>query len=608
MLLKDIEQLLHSQDDETRRSALKMLSGISLQESLPILITAMGDESWRVRKEAVDVFVSQHPDEICINKLLELFRNEDNAGLRNSAAEAVIRLGSASVGSLVIMIGDPDRDVRKFIIDVMGAIGDHAFISPLLGALSDEDVNVASAAAEHLGSLGDLSAVPYLISSIISNESVLFRFSALEALGKLSPVGAVPPEILKLADQEILRKAVYEFIGKSSDLSSCSFLVDGLSSQHKSARTAALKSLYNVFCRSSDIDREQLSLKLNCLKDTDTIKLLLDLFDGSDDVLINSLIWFSTITLDEKFVPLLIQAFVVERFSKPSLAALKCFGKEGISDLVSRFADLDDNARSALCVLIGECGYVSHDDMIVKALSDNSSKVRKAAAHTVGKLDLVGSISVLALMIDDVCQEVASAAVSSLQKLAALDRDSVLEIARRFGDSEFAFHRRHAPALLSSTGEYERLYLLINDEDPLVRKAAISSISQLGTGADVHVLKIALLDDDPDVRLASVEALGSTRDSTVIANLLTALADSDVWVQCAAIKAINLVSPEHAFEYIKNYHGKLDGLLMITCLQILETFRTQDAIAIIRSAKENHDPDIIRQATKSLELCLNNNN
>lgn len=608
MMLKEIEQSLLSQDEEIRRSALKMLSGFTLRESLPVVITAMSDESWRVRKEAVEVFVSHSPDEDSIESLLELLRDEDNAGLRNSAAEAVIRLGSAAVASLVKKVGDSDSDVRKFIIDVMGAIGDPAFISPLLGAISDVDVNVASAAAEHLGSIGDQSAVPYLVNSIISTESILFRFSALEALGKLAPVGPVPPEILKLADQEILRKAVYEFIGNSSDISSHSFLVNGLSCQQKSARTSALKSLYKLYNRSSEVERDQLLSQISSLNGTDTIKSLLDLFDVRDEALIDALIWFSKITLDPRFVSLLIQAFTVERFSKTALMSLKCFGKEGIAGLISGFSSLDDNTRSAICLLVGECGYDSYEELIINSLKDNSIKVRMAAAQTAGKLYLVRSIPALALMIDETSQDAASSAVASLQKLTELDRESVLEIARRLGDSEVSFHRRHASKLLASVGECERLFLLVNDEDPQVRRSAVSSIGLLEASADPHVLKLALLDDDPDVRIAAVETLAMTRGASALENLQTVLEDSDVWVQCAAIKAINQVAPEQAFRFVETNYNKLDGLLMITCLQLLESVHTPDAIAIIRSAMERNDPDIIRQATRSLEQCLSKNN
>ena len=186
MNLQDIRSALQSADEEVRRSALYSLREIPCPEAQAIVFTAMGDESWRVRKEAVECYVCLKPDLNHVEDLLNLLRNEDNAGLRNSAAEAVIRLGSASATPLLKMVKDQDADVRKFVIDVMGAIGDPIFVPALLHALNDTEVNVASAAAEQLGALGDTSVAEQLILSILARDEVLFRFSALRALSVLA--------------------------------------------------------------------------------------------------------------------------------------------------------------------------------------------------------------------------------------------------------------------------------------------------------------------------------------------------------------------------------------------------------------------------------------
>lgn len=607
MNLQEIEYALRSEEEEIRRSALKYLKGFSLQDSLGIIITAMSDESWRVRKEAVEVFFGHEPDEKTIEKLLELLRNEDNAGLRNSAAEAIIRLGSTAADPLIRMVRDSDSDVRKFIIDVMGAIGDPVFSRSLLDALNDPDVNVASAAAEHLGTLGNSSVAPFLIDAIVANEAVLFRFSALEALGKIAPTGSVPAEILSLADQDILRKAVYDYLGNASDATSLLFLIEGLSCRQKSARASSLKALFKIYDRSSSEDRQEISDKLRILRGSAAIPALLDLFDSRDSVLVDALIWCSQVTGDIRFVPLLIESFVVDRFAEASLMSLKCFGEDGIAEVVARYATADENARSALCVLVGECGYAAYSDMVIEALKDNSPSVRKAAAVTVGKLKLISAIPDLVAMIDDTSQDVCIAAVATLQIFALLDRVSVLNISRRLSDSEISNHRRYAALLLASLGESERLLLLANDESSQVRKAAVSSIVTLRTKAASRMITMALTDEDPDVRIAAADALGEIKETGAIEQLEKAMEDGDVWVQCAALKAISLIAPERILSIIARIHTNLEGLLMITCLQILESIRTPESRFLIQKALESKDPDVVRQASKSLESCLINN-
>ena len=206
MNLQDIRSALQSANEESRRSALNSLRNFKGTDVQHILFTAMGDASWRVRKEAVDCYVYSKPDLVSVEQLLNLLRNEDNAGLRNSAAEAVIRLGTYSALPLIKMVQDPNADVRKFVIGVMGAIGDPIFASSLLQALNDPEVNVASAAAEQLGALGDTETADKLMQAILLRDEVQFRFSALGALGSLAKPASVPDALIKLANQDILQR------------------------------------------------------------------------------------------------------------------------------------------------------------------------------------------------------------------------------------------------------------------------------------------------------------------------------------------------------------------------------------------------------------------
>lgn len=604
--LEEIQNRLQSDDEEVRRSALPMLKGLPLRESLGLIFTAMGDASWRVRKESVEAFMGLAPDESAVERLLELLRSEDNAGLRNSAAEAVIRLGALAALPLVRMVNDPDPDVRKFIVDLMGAIGAPEFVQPLLYALQDTDVNVSSAAAEHLGSLGDARVVPDLVKAVDANQSVLFRFSALGALSVLAKPSAVPEEILRLADQDILRKAVFDCLGSISDDSSVALLIKGFCCQQKSARSAAVKALFRIYSRSGSVVRQQINDKLRAMSGSEVVTGLLNLFDNRDATLAEALIWCSAATGDVRFIPVLIESFVDERFAESALKSLKNFGPEGVSDVAAHYLEANENARSAICSLIGECGYSGYSHLVGGALKDSSARVRRAAATAVAKLGMVSSIPDLVALIDDPDSNVSSLAVSSLQVLALIDRADILGIARQLGDSEISRHRRHASLLYASLGEHERLQLLAKDEDPVVRQAAVSSIGSLRLKSSGSALVMALVDENPDVRMAAAEALGNIEDVHALDALEHALEDEDIWVKCAVLRAIARIDGDRVLTIIKRVHLAAEGLFMITCLQLLEADGGADAQLIIESALANPDPDIARQASLSLGRCLSN--
>ncbi|MDD5285747.1 MAG: HEAT repeat domain-containing protein [Desulfuromonadaceae bacterium] len=602
--LQEIKCSLQSDDEEIRRSALQALKGVPFTGSLALIFSAMGDESWRVRKESVEAFLSSSPDEPAIDKLLELLRNEDNAGLRNSAAEAVIRLGTEAASPLMRMVKDPDPDVRKFIVDLMGAIGDPLFVQPLLNALQDCDVNVASAAAERLGSLGDSLVVQDLVQAIAANQAVLFRFSALGALSALAKPSVVPEEILSLADHDILRKAVFDCLGSISDDSSIPLLLNGCYSQQKGSRAAAVKAMFKIYGRSGSEVRYKITDDLRSMNGNDVITGLLNLFDSRDSLLTEALIWFSVATGDIRFIPVLLESFVDERFTESILNALKLFGPEGISKVVELYPASIENARNAICTLIGECRYSEYSDLVGRSLKDNSAGVRTAAATAAARLGMISSIPDLVSLTDDTDPNVSSSAVSSLQELASIDRSDILSVARQFGDSEVPRHRRHASLLYASLGENERLLLLAKDEDPTVRKAAVNAIGRLRIKSAGTILVMALVDENPDVRMAAAEALGNINDNSAVEALEHALEDEDTWVRCSVLKAIAKIDRDHTMSIIKRVHPDAEGLFMITCLQILEADCSSDAILIIKSSLANPDPDIARHASMSLERCL----
>lgn len=607
MDLQDIRCALQSADEEIRRSALHSLRDIPCPDAQAIIFTAMGDESWRVRKEAVECYVYSKPDLSSVEQLLKLLRNEDNAGLRNSAAEAVIRLGSATAVPLMKMVQDQDADVRKFVIDVMGAIGDPIFVPALLQALNDPEVNVASAAAEQLGALGNTEAAEHLMQAILARDEVLFRFSALGALGILAKPAPVPEALVKLADQDILRKTVFECLGTISDESSFELLLSGFSCRQKKSRAAAVKALYKIYGRSSAASQAKIREALRLLKESDIITSLLELYDNRDDVLTKALLWTSVVTRDARFIPLLIEAYTDERTADVALSALKSFGREALHKIISRYSSLDESGRSGLCILIAECGYTGFNDVIQEALRDTSAQVRKAAALAVGKLGLITLIPGLISLIDDSEAHVYAAAVAGLQSFIMTSRSAILTEVGHFCASKVPHHRKVAALLLASLGERDRLLLLIKDEDPQVRKAAVSAIGANRIETSGSMLVLALADEDPDVRTAVADALGNLRDTTTLDALEHALNDEDVWVQSAVLKAIARIKPARAWSIIKNIHTGAEGLLMITSLKILEEIGGSESEEIIRYALQNCDKDIARQAAKSLERVIVSN-
>ncbi|MDD2853610.1 MAG: HEAT repeat domain-containing protein [Desulfuromonadaceae bacterium] len=603
MDLDTIQHDFQSSDEEVRRSTLHSLRHALLNDVQETIFSAMGDENWRVRKEAVETYIYLKPDLRSIEQLLKLLRNEDNAGLRNSAAEALIRLGAQCAEPLLSMVQDIDADLRKSIIDIMGAIGEPVFFTALLVALQDPAVNVASAAAEQLGALGDAEAAEYLMKAIVERDEVLFRFSALGSLGALGKQMSIPAALLNLAEQELFKKAVFDCLGSIADESSYKLLLDGFSCRQKNCRAAAVKALYRVYERSPAVSQATIRESLQLLKENDIITGLLELFNSKDMLLTEALLWTSVVTKDNRFIPMLIEGYADERTASSAFAALKNFGRDAVQEIDSRFATLGDCGRSGLCRLISECGYSQFNDVIQKGLRDSSAQVRVSAAFAVGKLGLITMIPELVLLVDDPDLYVFAAAVGSLQSLAIISRAKILTEVGRFCSSEKVQQRKAAALLCSSLGELNRLLLLIKDEDSKVRSAAVTALGKCRMEGSGSALALSLTDEDPEVRIAAADALGMLLDPTIIGVLEHALNDEDVWVQSAVLAALAKIDPARALAVITSLCADAGGLLLITSLKILQEIGGPESENIIRRYLQNDDQDVARQAAASLKKC-----
>lgn len=596
--------VLDGEDEELRRRAVHAQLGQPLERCRDLVWSALGDVSWRVRKEAVEVLVAARLDQDQINELIELLRCEENAGLRNATAEALVRLGKRAVPALVDRLTDPDHDLRKLAVDTLAAIGDRGAVPGLISALDDSDINVAAAAAEALGAIGDSAAVPALLKALTQNTHDFFRFNVLSALGRIGVPGPLPPVVAELAEQQMLQLAVYDCLGRiGGDSAAAAILLKGVQSPVPSVRTAALRSLAAVLNHLDPCLRQPVVEQLRAVADQGLLEALLTTDLAADQSLAEATVVLLEALGDCRGVPVLLRAMADERLAARALAAVQAMGPDAYAAALACFDHSDESERAAICSLVAETGQAAAaaEQVVNQCLNDDAPFVRRKAALAAGALSSAQLVPPLTSLLDDEDPTVREAALYALRQCSKTNSQLMKTVAAQMASSDSPERRRAAALLSAANGDREQLARLIKDEDPQVREAAVRAVGRMGLNDVGSYLVMALVDESEDVRIAAAEALGGCCEPAVaVEPLRLALHDTSSWVQAAALRSLVEQVGDEALPDAMALWQRGDEVAQLACLEVFDLIAAPEGFALISQALGQRDGEVLKGAIELL--------
>jgi HEAT repeat protein len=591
---------LHSQDEETRRQAVVGLGAYPLSQTAGHLFRAMGDASWRVRKEAVEIMSAGSPDAALVEQLVDLLRSPDNAGLRNCAAEVLVRLGSRSIPALQHYVADSDHDVRKFILDIMGSIGDASVVPLLIAALADPDANVRAAAVENLGKTGDPRAVQPLVDAL-GNPDIWLRYTILEALARIGI--PVPLEVLApLSAATFLKKAVYACLAVFGGADAVPILLNGLFDKGQNAREAAACALAQVRDRVPPELVEQLvDNGLKKLKTSRVVEELLGSLGSSDIRVRKAIVLLLGIIGDVRSFAGILHCCRDERLRDSGIQALKAMSGPVGTLLLEAFPAADGEERCTIACLCGEMALEECTPLLIEGMADPVDAVRRAFVLACGKQVRPELLPRIVEILHDADPDVRQAAVETLARYVAADPQMIAEVAGLQAADADPQQRRHAALLFGALQDAESLALLMKDEAVAVRKAAVVALAGLRRADCARSLIMALVDEDPDVRIAAASTLVETAGMAALEPLLLLLNDDDPRVQCAALKSLGKLKQEQSvIDAVEAVVARATGVLMIAALEVLGSIGGEKANALLEKALVNDDEEVVKTAMEFL--------
>lgn len=594
------EQGLDSADPEQRRLAVSTLSMAHGPVAAQLVLRALGDEDWRVRKEAISVVVEMGPSTELLDELIGTFSNSDNVGLRNAVSEALAGFGRPAVRRIAEELSILDADGRKLAAEALGRTGHPSAVTVLSEMLADADANVRVAAIEALGCVGGASTdeVGPMLGASLQSAEVLERLAALDAINALGLVLAWE-QLESAVAVPVLERAALIAAARSAAPKAASLLVQALKTQsafgecwpvlalaeYISQSQASMLLAREALCALTDVERkflfglvdsEEAELRaaalivLAALGDAQASRAVLDATErdelsGVADQLIGAIAGLHPGVLQERLygnascqraLILRMSARFPEVIPRPQLLA------EVVRTLVTESEPVLSAALEVLATV--------SDDNCLRTLVERwiafPASVRRIAVFVLGEMTL--RHPEVARAVIDVGSFDGEKWIPVTVMLAALARSGHttsqrdMELLTRCLLADSAAVRCAALEALSAFGDHaaaDAIAFSLADEELEVRLAAVRAIGRLRGDNDSppvvgRLIELAQKTDDRELLVVAVQAIGETNDPRVLAVLRPLVKSSEPSVAVAAVEAIGQIGDARRLDAL------IDGL------------------------------------------------
>ena len=592
------EQLAHA-DEGRRLSAARDLAGDEALDASGHLLGALGDESWRVRREAAQGLARRGAPDAIAALLASVRENHHNLGLLNSALQVLAMSDVDTLSPLVEFLRGDDADLRIQAALALGEQRDERAAPALLGALADEDANVRYHAIEALGKLRAAGAADAL-ARIAETRDFFLAFPALDSLMQIGDA-RVAPRLVPLLGDELLCEAAADVLGGLGDEETVAPLAALLNTPGAPAPAVArsLAALHDRYEKKFGEGAYIADLCRAEINPTGASNLLGALDEaGAGELRPLALVvgWLEGAAVERALTRLLGRADargeVVE--------ALVRHGPHVTGLLVEQLGSEDLEVRKAAVVALGRIGDAGAVPALVNVLEEDAELVI-AAADALAKIGDARAFDALLALVGDPSAAVRQAAVGALNSLGSPEmpgrvlpllgdpdpnvRESAVKIAGYFGYAECA------DLLLERCG----------DPEERVRRAAVEHLPYLEDERATPALLDALRHETPKVRAAAASAAALAEGPEVSRALREALADEDSWVRYFAARSLGRRKEADAGAALAGLaRDDRASHVRIAAVEALGHIGGDDAVRAVAPLVASDEPDLARSAVTAL--------
>lgn len=608
----EILELARSTDPDTRQKAAHAVAEHADPGDLPLMFELLGDKDWRVRKTIVDGLVREPRTDV-IEGLIGALADSENAGKRNSATEALIRVGSPAIQPIVERLRrEHDVDVRLSLVNLLGDLRSPEGFQTLIDLVSQEsDINLASSIVSSLGKYRDAAALAPLMVILREREDLWLKFHVIEALGEIGDRSALPA-ILPFYSEKSLRKPVLEAVGKIADVGTAAFLLRIIAEEEKLNLTA-LRALVRLAEAPKprvveQVERPFIQRKFRESFPHEKINPLIEHLEATPKRDVKAFILkFLGWSGDERAVPVLLQYLEHPDSAEVAAQALIDFGPAAVPAILETLRGTEEDEIVGLLLrVLGVVGRREAIPSIVPLLDHDNPMLRRLAIDTLGAIPDPAAMDYLLAELDDpdvASQQSAMNAISALVEAFPSTQAEVLGKIRRLLQSSSVPAKLNSLSVyvtIQGEGYHDELLLASKDSDPVIRQKAVSLMGKFSEDQFGDQVVLSLADESTAVRLAAITSVVHLRPEKGLEPLISALEDHDIWIRTAAAQALGEYRHQDALApLVRHLHSDL-APIRIAVIEALGKFENPTVKKVLFDCLREDDLEIRRAAMLAL--------
>lgn len=604
---------LSDEDAEARRQAVLAVADSGEVDAGDLLMGALGDTDWRVRKEAARVIARQAEALSLVDPLIEAICQGENVGLRNSALEALRLMGTSVTEALLDTVERVRDTARKFVVEALGNTRDERVV-PVLGELcEDEDPNLGASSIEALARVGGSRAEEALRKQLQSPR-VFHKMAALDGLDRL---GAQVPweELAPLLDDKMVRRVALRLLGRSASPAAVMPLMAGLTEPSEHVQRNAAQALDQL--QSASIDA------MHTLRDQ--IKTippqaregLVSLGGEGDLAARQAAIGLLLLARDPSGVHGVVSLAAAEALPGHIVDSLRSWGADALPYLYDAAEKRSGQERAIALELASDLASLAMEGggragvrsdiraRLVGALGDDDGEVTNTAARLLGVWGDASDAARLVARALTPDTTAARAAGEGLHGLLQREPEAVrAALAGVSLDQVGAAPLIPLVATLDGEGSLERLQTALSAEEPLARRAAVDALAKMGGEGAAEIIAFALADEDADVKVTAATALGRLRDKNGnpvgVEPLLSALETEHAAVQAAAARALGEAGEQRAVEPLRVLLRSEEPFVALSAMEGLRALQDPALADLLVDMLAHTDNEVVKQALHAI--------